>query len=112
MPLDKIGLDIGPLTVELFSKEIELAKTVLWNGPMGVFEIKNFSKGTKAIALLLGDVTRRNGAFTLIGGGDSAAAVTEFQDKDIVSHVSSGGGASLEFFEGKILPGIEPLILN
>ncbi|NLV82212.1 MAG: phosphoglycerate kinase [Synergistaceae bacterium] len=112
IPLDKIGLDIGPRTVELFSKEIELAKTVLWNGPMGVFEIKNFSKGTKAIALLLGDVTRRNGAFTLIGGGDSAAAVTEFQDKDIVSHVSSGGGASLEFFEGKMLPGIEPLILN
>lgn len=112
MPFDQIGLDIGPRTVELFKSEIESAKTVLWNGPMGVFEMRNFSNGTRAVALKLGDITTNNGAFTVIGGGDSAAAVSVFQDEDSVSHVSSGGGASLEFFAGKTLPGIKPLILE
>jgi len=110
IPSDLMGLDIGPLTVELFKEEISKAKTILWNGPMGVFEIQSFSNGTRSIALALGEATAKNNAFTVIGGGDSAAAVVVFQDKDRVSHVSSGGGASLEFFEGKMLPGIEPLM--
>lgn len=110
MPSDLMGLDIGPLTIELFKEEISKAKTILWNGPMGVFEIQSFSNGTRSIALALGEATTKNNTFTVIGGGDSAAAVVVFQDKDRVSHVSSGGGASLEFFEGKMLPGIAPLM--
>lgn len=110
IPSNQMGLDIGPQTIEIFKAEIEKAKTILWNGPMGVFEIPSFSNGTRSIALALGEVTAKNGTFTVIGGGDSAAAVVVFQDKDLVSHVSSGGGASLEFFEGKTLPGIGPLI--
>ncbi|WP_416318325.1 phosphoglycerate kinase [Thermoanaerobacterium saccharolyticum] len=105
MPNDKIGVDIGPKTIEEFSKVIKDAKTVVWNGPMGVFEIREFAKGTEAIAKAMSEC---NGT-TIIGGGDSAAAVEQLGYADKVSHISTGGGASLEFLEGKVLPGIAAL---
>ncbi len=108
MPDDKIGMDIGPETVKHFREEIIKAKTVVWNGPMGVFEMDNFSKGTFEIAKELVEATKK-GAVTIIGGGDSAAAIAKAGLEDKVSHVSTGGGASLEFLEGKILPGVEAL---
>ncbi len=108
IPADKMGLDIGPETIKLFCNEIEKAKTVVWNGPMGVFEMDNFAKGTNEIAKKLVDVTTK-GAITIIGGGDSAAAISKAGLDDKVSHVSTGGGASLEFLEGKILPGVAAL---
>lgn len=105
---DWMGLDIGPDAREAFSKIIENSKTILWNGPMGVFEMEKFEKGTKAVAEAIVRATA-NGAFSLIGGGDSAAAVAKFGFEDKVSYVSTGGGALLEYFEGKVLPGVAAL---
>jgi phosphoglycerate kinase len=99
IPDDMEGFDIGPKTRELFKAEIAKAKTVIWDGPMGVFEKKPFEAGTKAIAQAVADVTAKNDAITIIGGGDSAAAIEQFGLADKVSHVSTGGGASLEFLE-------------
>lgn len=103
-----MGLDIGPQATAVFSKTVEASKTILWNGPMGVFEMEKFASGTKGIADAVVKATR-NGAFSLIGGGDSAAAVNQFGYNDDVSYVSTGGGALLEYFEGKVLPGVAAL---
>lgn len=105
IPEGWMGLDIGPAARQHFESVIEKSKTVLWNGPMGVFEMENFSHGTEAIARAVAKATS-NGAFTLIGGGDSVAAINKFNLADQVSYVSTGGGALLEYFEGKVLPGI------
>ncbi|MFY7826792.1 MAG: phosphoglycerate kinase [Flectobacillus sp.] len=103
------GLDIGPETVKLFSEVIANSKTVLWNGPMGVFEFPNFAIGTNAVADAVVKATEENGAFSLIGGGDSASAVNNAGYGDRVSYVSTGGGALLEYMEGKVLPGVAAL---
>ena len=103
-----MGLDIGPETVKLFSEVLESSKTILWNGPMGVFEFPNFAKGTDAIANAVVSATE-NGGFSLIGGGDSASAVNNLGYGDKVSYVSTGGGALLEYMEGKTLPGVAAL---
>jgi phosphoglycerate kinase len=100
-----MGLDISGETVKTYSDVIKNSKTILWNGPMGVFEMEKFQGGTKAIALAIAEATK-NGAFSLIGGGDSVAAINKFNLADEVSYVSTGGGALLEYFEGKALPGI------
>ncbi len=100
-----MGLDIGEMACETFQKVIHHSKTILWNGPMGVFEMENFQHGTKIVAEAIAEATT-NGAFSLVGGGDSVAAVNEFKLADKVSYVSTGGGALLEYFEGKTLPGI------
>ncbi|MDB5302690.1 MAG: pgk [Phycisphaerales bacterium] len=99
IPADKEGFDIGPKTRELYKAEIAKAKTVIWNGPMGVFEKKPFAEGTRAVAQAVADATAKHGAVTIIGGGDSAAAIEQMGLADKVSHVSTGGGASLEFLE-------------
>ncbi len=103
-----MGLDIGPQAQEVFARVVEQSKTILWNGPMGVFEMGKFSAGTKKIAEAVAKATA-NGAFSLIGGGDSAAAVAQFGFSERVSYVSTGGGALLEYFEGKELPGVKAL---
>ncbi len=103
------GLDAGPATLENFKKIILQSKTILWNGPVGVFEMENFAKGTIAIGKFIGDATK-NGAFSLVGGGDSVAAVKQFGFEDSVSYVSTGGGAMLESLEGKTLPGIAAIL--
>ena len=106
MPDGWMGMDIGSLTIEKFSKEIRKAKTVIWNGPMGVFEFPNFATGTKEVARAVAE----SGALSIVGGGDSAAAVEQLGYADKITHISTGGGASLEYLEGKILPGIACLM--
>jgi phosphoglycerate kinase len=105
---DRMGLDIGPKAITDFEAVLLQSKTILWNGPMGVFEMPAFENGTKSMALAVASATK-NGAFSLIGGGDSAAAVQKFELSSQVSYVSTGGGALLEYFEGKVLPGVEAL---
>ena len=105
IPADLEGVDIGPKTLALFQAEIAKAGTVVWNGPVGVFEIPDFAKGTRGVA----DALANSKAITIIGGGDSAAAIAQFGLKEKMTHISTGGGASLEFLEGKKLPGIEKL---
>ena len=108
IPEDWMGLDIGPETIKTFTEVIKKSSTILWNGPMGVFEFENFAEGTRAIALGVAKATE-NGAFSLIGGGDSVAAINKYNLKDKVSYVSTGGGAMLEYIEGKELPGVKAI---
>ena len=106
IPADMMGMDIGPKTVELFCNAVKDAGTIVWNGPMGVFEFPTFAVGTKAMAKALAE----SGAVTIIGGGDSAAAAEQLGFADKITHISTGGGASLEFLEGKELPGVACLL--
>ncbi|MFZ0455449.1 MAG: phosphoglycerate kinase [Ignavibacteriaceae bacterium] len=108
IPAGRMGMDIGPKTIKAFCDEIMLSKTVVWNGPMGVFEMENFAMGTMEIAEALAKATKE-GSVTIVGGGDSAAAISKAGLENNVSHVSTGGGASLEFLEGKVLPGVTAL---
>lgn len=108
IPESWIGVDIGSFSVKRFSSAIKSAKTILWNGPMGIFEIDKFSQGTKAIAEAIAEATKK-GSISIVGGGDSVAAVTKSRLQENVSHISTGGGAALEFLEGKELPGIASL---
>ncbi|MDN6281146.1 MAG: phosphoglycerate kinase, partial [Psychroflexus sp.] len=105
---DRMGLDVGPESNKLFAEIIQESKIILWNGPMGVFEMDNFKEGTISIGQAIGEVTE-NGAFSLVGGGDSVAAAKKFNLAEQMSYVSTGGGAMLEMLEGKSLPGIEAL---
>ena len=108
IPADEAMFDIGPKSADEFAAVIGGAKTVVWNGPMGVFETRPFDAGTRAVAQAMARATK-SGATTIVGGGDSAAAVAELGLEDAMSHVSTGGGASLEFLEGKVLPGVAAL---
>ena len=103
IPADQMGLDVGEGTIELFKKELQGAKTVVWNGPAGVFEIDDFAKGTNAICKAISEL---DGAITIIGGGDSASAAMKLGYEHKFTHISTGGGASLEYLEGKELPGV------
>jgi phosphoglycerate kinase len=104
-----MGLDIGPKSIEEIKTALSDCQTVIWNGPMGVFEFDAFAKGTNAIASILADITEKKGAITIIGGGDSVAAVEKAGLASKMSHISTGGGASLELLEGKVLPGVAAL---
>ena len=108
-PADAAGLDIGPATVKAFSQEVASAKTILWNGPMGLFEDKRFAEGTNAVARAVAEATQKSGAKSIIGGGDSVKALNKAKLGDKVTFMSTGGGASLEFLEGKVLPGVAAL---
>ena len=108
IPSDWLGMDIGPDSLAKFSSELSSCKTVVWNGPMGVFEFEKFNKGTFGIANILASITAQ-GATTIVGGGDSVAAVNSAKLNDKMSHISTGGGASLEMLEGKELPGVSIL---
>lgn len=108
IPADRMGLDIGPDAIKTYAEIIAKSKTILWNGPMGVFEMENYAAGTKAVAKAVAETTTK-GAYSLIGGGDSAAAVNQLGYGDQVSYVSTGGGALLEYMEGKELPGVAAL---
>jgi phosphoglycerate kinase len=108
IPEGWMAVDIGPRSVERYREEIARAQTVLWNGPMGVFEVQEFASGTEGVARALAEATD-GGATTVVGGGDSAAAVADLGLSERMSHVSTGGGASLEFLEGRTLPGVEVL---
>jgi len=103
-----MGLDIGEKSIKLFSEAIENSKTIIWNGPMGVFEMSNFESGTKLVGESICKATK-NGAFSLIGGGDSVAAIKKFNMQSDVSYISTGGGAMLEYLEGKELPGVKAI---
>jgi phosphoglycerate kinase len=103
-----MGLDIGPNACSQFANVIKNSKTILWNGPMGVFEMPKFQHGTKAVATAIAEATM-DGSFSLVGGGDSVSAINQFGFADKVSYVSTGGGAMLEYFEGKELPGISAI---
>ena len=105
IPDDYLGVDIGPKTQEVFAEVIHASRLVIWNGPMGVFEYDRFAKGTEAVA----EAVAKSEAFSIIGGGDSAAALEKAGLSEQVNHVSTGGGASLEFLEGKELPGVAAL---
>lgn len=109
IPDELMGVDVGPETARIFGESASQARTVLWNGPLGVFEVPAFAQGSKSFAETLAQATEK-GTFSVVGGGDTASAVKKFGVKDRMSHVSTGGGASLEFCEGKLLPGIAPLI--
>lgn len=106
IPNDYMGLDIGEKSIELFCETLNKSKTIIWNGPLGVFEMDNFAKGTNSIAKAIAD---NDDAITIIGGGDSASAIKKIGLEEKINHISTGGGASLEFFEGKILPGIDAI---
>ena len=104
-----MGLDIGKYSISAFSEIISASKTIIWNGPMGVFEMSNFEKGTKEIAIAICKATEM-GAYSLVGGGDSVAAIRKFGMRKKISYISTGGGAMLEYLEGKILPGVEAIL--
>ena len=106
IPDDRMGMDIGPKTVELYCEAVKAAKTVFWNGPMGVFEMDQFAKGTEAVARAIAD----SDCTSIIGGGDSVAAINKFGLADKMSWISTGGGASMELVKGKALPGVEALL--
>lgn len=110
MPATAMGLDIGSQTIEAYTKVILQSKTIFWNGPMGVFEMSNFQKGTQAIAQAVAQATQQNQAYSLIGGGDSVAAIHQFNLATQVSYISTGGGAMLELLEGKTLPGVQAIV--